>query len=139
MSETFARRWLTVDLWITALVALVAVAASHPALAEPWRILFDLLEWPLDGHPASFDRAERVMSAVIGGVMLGWVALMREVVALPDPRYDLVWRSALVWFCFDSAGSVMSGVYGNVILNSMFLLMFWAPLRTLRRPSTTRH
>jgi hypothetical protein len=133
MSENLARRWLQIMCWITALTGLIAVAASHPALAEPWRLLFDLLEWPLDGHPGGFDRAERVMSAVIGGVMLGWAALMGQVLRLPDPPYTLVWRSILIWFCFDSTGSALSGVYGNIVLNLLFLLMFWIPLRTLRR------
>ncbi|MBE9101287.1 hypothetical protein [Vacuolonema iberomarrocanum] len=43
----------------------------------------DLVQWPLDGDPATFSNETLLLNAMLGGVMVGWAALMYFVAAGP--------------------------------------------------------
>ena len=125
--------WLKVASIITILTGLSASLATFPAGETAWRVLFDILTWPLDGKPDGFSNTARALNAVLGGVMAGWglsifllmnnsrIASFREV-------YFIILLSLIFWFIIDSIGSFIAGIPGNVILNIVFLAMFLVPL-----------
>lgn len=141
MSERLLIRWLQAACVLTAGIGLVAALGSHPLTQEPWRLLFDLLAWPLDGHPAAFGPETAAVNAVSGGVMVGWAVLMYAVVSGPiaqgDRRMvDAMLACVVAWFLVDSAGSLAAGLPGNVVLNVGSVLAFLPPLVLLRRRRT---
>jgi hypothetical protein len=122
----------------TIATGLVSAAASHPAADAPWALLFDLLQWPLDGAQGAFSNEARVLSAVCGGVLAGWGAIMYWLAAGPVATdYPGARRafgaSLLLWFAIDSTASLLAGWPGNVVLNVTFLVAFLAPLAALSR------
>lgn len=136
MSEALSIRWLKIACILTVLIGLTSWAASTEALGEPWRFLFDLLRWPLDGEPSGFDQDTKAVNAVLGGVLVGWGALMFLLVSsVGQAELRGVARSMLVaviaWFLVDSSGSLLAGIPGNVVLNVVFLAVLVPPLATL--------
>lgn len=133
MSLAHARTLLKLACWVTVLVGGVACAASHPTTAAPWRWLFALLQGsafettPMDTPDA------RVLSAITGGLMIGWGALMLRLTRRPDPPYGDLLFGLTLWFVCDSTGSWIAGVPGNIALNVGFYLLFALPLLRLRR------
>ncbi|MBX2801223.1 MAG: hypothetical protein KTR31_26335 [Myxococcales bacterium] len=130
--------WLRVASAVTLLIGLVAALASHPATAGAWQGLFDLVQWPVDGRPGDFDLVARQLSAVLGGVMVGWGVTLLALTFGPlqaAPRATL--RAMLTglgaWFVVDSTGSMISGLPGNVLLNVGFLALFLGPLLQMLR------
>lgn len=128
--------WLKTASILTVCVGLMAAAASHPSGYAPWLFLFDLLAWPLDGVPSTFDAIARALNAVAGGLMVGWGCLMYLLAKGPLARGDaetarLMLISIVAWFVVDSAGSFAAGIPGNVVLNVSFLVIFGPPLLVL--------
>jgi hypothetical protein len=68
--------WLKIACIITVVTGVICAAASHPATDLAWLSLFDLLKWPVDGDPATFNADSRALNAVLGGTMVGWGVLM---------------------------------------------------------------
>ena len=122
----------------TIVTGLVSAAASHPAGDGLWALLFDILQWPVDGGQGAFSSEARVLNAVCGGILAGWGALMYWLVSGPIPegvqgaRGAMV-ASVMIWFVTDSAGSLAAGWPGNVVLNVLFLIAFIGPLAALPR------
>jgi hypothetical protein len=101
-------------------------------------LLFDLLDWPLDGNPSVFSKANYATNAVLGGVMIGWGILMFLLVNGPLAQGDQAIRRYLMigllsWFTFDSTGSFFAELPGNILLNVSFLLLFLPPLILLKK------
>lgn len=134
MSVRLAERWLTVACWITLATGLVALGGSHPSTQGGWVLLLDAARWPIDGQPATLEPVARALSAIIGGLMLGWGSMMLFARRLPAPPYALMTRALLIWCVADSAGSVVAGLPGNVVINALFLAVFLVPLTRLQRP-----
>ncbi len=131
-------RWLRVAALTTVATGLVAAAASSPSGERPWRLLLDLLAWPVDGQPERFDRVTSAVNAVTGGVMVGWGTLMYLIARGPFTSGDTTLAtpmllSVLAWFVVDSTGSLAAGLPGNVVLNLGFLLLLAPPLERIRR------
>jgi hypothetical protein len=128
-------KFLKLSSLITVVTGVVSVLASSPVTQGPWLLLLDFLDWPLDGSPGSFARESFVLNAVLGGVMIGWGVLMyfvsNELQKSPRMLKAMI-ISLLCWFVSDSLGSFVSGVYGNIFLNLIFLAMFLYPLLKLR-------
>ena len=136
MTQSQSIRWLKVSCLITIVTGLACAMASHPATDIVWRMLFDLLKWPLDGDPATFTADTRAVNAVLGGTMVGWGVLMyllvtpQHLAAIPTlPR--LMQYALYAWFVVDCIGSLAAGLPGNVVLNIIFLGLFLPPLRAL--------
>ena len=91
MTQSQSMRWLQIACLITIITGLVCAMGSHPATDVVWRTLFDLLKWPLDGDPATFNADTRAVNAVLGGTMVGWGVLMyliatpQQFAAIPAP------------------------------------------------------
>lgn len=116
----------------TFLVGLVAAAASHPALAAPWALLMDLMQWPVDGAQSVASSEARILSAIGGGLTCGWSVILYGLAAGPIARGDrdargLFVASVLTWFAVDSTASLAAGWPGNVLLNLLFTVLLLAP------------
>jgi len=138
MTQSQSMRWLKTACLITIITGLVCAMGSHPATDVVWRTLFDLLKWPLDGDPATFNADTRAVNAVLGGTMVGWGVLMyliatpQQFAAIPAlPR--LMQYALYAWFVVDCIGSLAAGLPGNLVLNLVFLGLFVPPLRALAR------
>ena len=135
MTPSTATGWLRVASITTIAVGLLAAAASTEAADGPWLLLLDVVDWPADGEPSRFVAETRAVNAVAGGVMVGWGTLMYLLAVLPRPEAVAtpMLLAVVAWFAVDSAGSLVAGLPGNVVLNLGFLALFLPPLVTLRR------
>ena len=137
LSPSTAARALRVVSAAYLIVGLIWVTAAMPSIDLPGRLLFDLLDWPLDGSPADLGRTARWSSAVGAGLLVG-LALVTMLVVAPEiergnarvVRGTVV--ALLAWFVVDSVGSFTSGVTSNVAWNVPFLLLWLLPLLLVR-------
>ena len=143
MTTRVSEMWLKTASVFTIVTGVICALASHVSTQGIWLWLFDVLKWPLDGDPASFNADTRAVNAVLGGVMVGWGLLLlllssqRVMSAAPAvPR--LMTISLLAWFAVDSLGSWAAGLPGNIVLNLAFLAMFLPPLVALNRRLSSR-
>lgn len=138
MTSATAIVWLKFDaLFVIGFGAMMA-AAALPVLAAPTTLLLDLAFFPLDGAQSMDAPAIRLFSAICGGVLVGWGALLWLVADRLAPRDPglarlMILLSLVSWFVVDSIGSAVSGGHGNVLGNTVFLLMFLIPALHLPR------
>ncbi|HAP62765.1 MAG TPA: hypothetical protein DCR93_25800 [Cytophagales bacterium] len=133
MTQAQHKNWLIVSALAVGSFGPVFFFGTMVATMEPARFTLDLLSWPLDGATTYESPDVRFLSAVTGGVLLGWGIL---IVCLRQWVYDLapeairkcVVISLLVWFVFDSGGSITSGNPSNVLANILLLLLAVGPL-----------
>jgi hypothetical protein len=112
----------------------LTVLAAYPGSAEPLRFLIDMIFWPLDGAETLSAPATQLISAVGGGVMVGWGLMLWLVSARlyprdPDLARTIILTSVGAWFIVDSAGSIAAGAPANAVLNTGFLLAYFYLLR----------
>ena len=141
MRQHFWERALHIWCWLVAGFGLMFACGGLAATDAGAGLYFWLVSaGQLDA--ASFNAAGlRSTVAVMGAVMFGWgwtmIALYRAVG--PDAG---IWRgvswSVLGWFVVDSSLSVATGLTGNAIANTLFLVMFLVPAVKLGffRPET---
>ena len=138
MNRAFFVAWFKLGCIVAGIAGLVALTASIEAYSGPWLLLLDLVKWPLDGDPAMFSHEALLLNAIIGGVMVGWAALMYFVAAGPIAQGDTklarqVLISILMWFGIDSIGSYLSQFPGNIAINIFFLIILSIPLFALSK------
>lgn len=138
MSPTAATAWLKFDAIVVIAFGAMMAAAALPALAAPTAALLDLVFFPLDGAQPIDTPSLRLLSAICGGVLVGWGALLWLVADRLVPRDPGLARSMILlslgaWFVVDSTGSVVSGGHWNVLGNLGFLLLFVVPAWQLPR------
>ena len=67
--------------------------------------------------------------------MMGWATMMlmlaKHIENLASIRKAFI-TSIIVWFIFDSSGSFVSGVYGNIVFNCFFLGMLLIPIINIK-------
>ena len=117
-------------------ILLVAEVLIGTAGLANWVV--DLAFWPLDGGQNLTAPETRIMMAIGGGVMIGWGVTLLYVVgpiaaAAPDLARRTIMVAMLCWYVPDSAGSLASGAWVNVIGNTIFLAMFLGPIMWQRR------
>ena len=108
------------------------LGTMEPTL-EPARFSLDLLSFPVDGATTYDSPDTRFISAILGGVLLGWGIM---ILCLSNWVYDIapeavrktVIASLLCWFLLDSLGSITSGNPSNVFFNILILLLAAGPL-----------
>ena len=120
----------------------LALLGTHPATAEPLRVLIDMVFWPLDGMETLSAPATRLVCAIGGGLMVGWGLMLWQVVTRLYPRDPELARTMILtsigaWFIVDSAGSIAAGAPVNGVLNIGFLLAFAIPLWRPKRLAET--
>ena len=115
-------------------------AAAVPAMSGPVQFLADLIFFPLDGLQSVAAEETRLISAIGGGVMVGWGVMLWMVSTQLYPKEPvlagkIIMTSIVVWFVIDSAGSVLAGAPLNALGNVSFLLIFCLPLWWSRKGS----
>lgn len=133
---SIALRLLKASCLATIGIGVIAVAATVPALDAPWRFIFDLTRFEFGATALSSEA--RILSAISGGMLIGWGAMLYALASGPIAGGDAVARrvftlSVLAWFTFDSLGSLLAGWPGNVVLNLVFLELLLGPIWLLSR------
>lgn len=72
MSHQFHKQWLKVSAIVIGFFGPVLFFGTMPACNEPARLGLDILAWPVDGFPSFESRETWFLSALTGGVLLGW-------------------------------------------------------------------
>lgn len=115
---------------------LMIAFGAHELTDGPLRWFADLLFWPL-GDPAILTDEAQLLSAILGGVMTSWAVLiwmLTDALGTEKPELlrRIIFTTMAIWFVIDSAASVASGGWLNVIGNIGFLAMFVIPTSRLR-------
>lgn len=125
--------WLNAMCAVVVVTGLVMAGGALPQTEWGARLL---LEWQ-NGGPLALDRAARVLTGVLGGVMCGWgvtlFAGFQAIEAVADARLRTrFWRimlaGILVWFVVDSGLSIATGFALNAVMNAAFMLAFCVPI-----------
>ncbi len=132
-SGSLHKLWLKIAALAIGLGGPVLTLSTMPAYSGPARYALDLLTWPLDGFPSYQSQEMWFLSAVTGGVLVGWGVMMW---CLSIWLYDLAPEavrktyvaSILCWFVFDSLGSITSGYWPNAVWNVLFLIVLVGPM-----------
>lgn len=138
MTQDFHKFWLKITAVVIGSFAPVMLLGSMEATSWPMQMTIDLLGAPLDGLPVYGDPASRFISAILGGVILGWgvsIWLLQAWVydAAPEGVRRTVLVALLSWFVVDSAGSILSGHASNALFNIAILAVAVGPMW---RPAT---
>jgi hypothetical protein len=129
--------WLKTGAAVTIGFGILIAAAAIPLLQAPTALLLDLVYLPLDGSPTTGDSAARLLSAISGGVLVGWglmLWLLATTLYAKEPMLcrKIILTSIISWFVVDSSMSIAAGAFVNAIFNVGFLLVFalpvWKPL-----------
>jgi len=129
--------WLKTGSAVTIGFGILIAAAAVPGLQGPTAVLLDLVYLPVDGSPSTGGHAAQLLSAISGGVLVGW-GLMIWLLATtlyakePDLCRRIILTSIVSWFVVDSSMSIAAGAILNAFFNVGFLLVFalpvWKPL-----------
>ena len=139
MQGTKADIWKNLGAWLLIGVGAVIALAAWSGTSGPTVLLADLVFWPVDGAQ-SLTPESQLLAAVLGGVMVGWGAMVLLLIAKvypvdPGLTRSIILPSIWLWFVVDSAGSFVAGASINVVLNLGFLLAFVIPWRRVSVPS----
>ncbi len=133
MTQETTILWLKAGAGLMIFFGLLIAAATIPAAAAPVEILADLIFFPVDGAQDFGTPETRLMSAISGGLLIGWGLMLWMLATRLYPKdselaKQLIVTSVLAWFVVDSTGSILSGAPLNALLNVSFLLIFCLPL-----------
>lgn len=133
MTHDFHKFWLKITAVVIASFAPVMFLGSMESTVWPLQLTIDVLSLPLDGLPVHGDPASRFISAILGGILLGWgvtIWLLQAWVydAAPEAVRRTILTALLCWFMLDSAGSIASGHASNVLFNIAILAVAAGPL-----------
>ena len=125
--------WLKTGSAVTIGFGALIAAAAVPALQAPTGFLLDIVFLPLDGAPTAGGKAARLLSAISGGVLVGWGLMMWLLATSLYPKEPTICRkiiltSIISWFIVDSSMSVAAGAILNAFFNVGFLLVFTVPV-----------
>jgi hypothetical protein len=142
MTHTTRQKWLKIAAIIVIAFGPVISLAAHPATALLNGLFVDLAFWPFDGAPTMDAPATRLLSAIGGGLTMGWGVMIYLVASMLYPREpelgrSIILSSVVTWFVVDSMGSVAAGAPANVLINLVFLLMLVVPLVGSNRQNQT--
>ena len=88
---------------------------------------------PLDGGQKITGGAALLLNAILGGILVGFGALIWLVADRVFRHDQAAGRTILLvsigsWFVCDSAGSVLAGAWFNAVINIAILAVFLTPL-----------
>jgi hypothetical protein len=140
MTANLAQTWLKTASAVLIGFGVVIAMSAHPALAGVTRLLLDLVFWPVDGAQSLASPETRLLSAIAGGMMIGWGVMFWLIAARlypvdPELARTIILASIVVWFVADSLASIVAGGALNALLNIPFLLAFVWPLRRIAQPA----
>lgn len=133
MNITTRIAWLKTGSAITIGFGIIIAAAAIPALQAPTALLLDLVYLPLDGAPSTDGSATQLLSAISGGVLVGWGLMMWLLATTlyakePAPCRKIILTSIITWFVVDTSMSIAAGAMFNAFFNIGFLLVFALPV-----------
>ena len=137
-SFLFWQRWLFV-------VGIVIIISGLLLVFLSKTILFDLLNHSI--NPVFWDSKvvesnaiefQKFLYGVLGATMAGWGVFLSFIVFYPFKNYEkwswyCVVIGLLTWFILDTSISYYYGVYINVIVNMVFLIMTLLPIVFTRK------
>ena len=132
-SRAFHKAWLKVTAIVIGSFGPICFLGTMTPTTAPARLTLDLLRWRALGTSTYDSPDTRLLSALMGGFLLGWGVMIWCLSSLVhDAAPEGVRRSVLTgliaWFCLDSAGSIASGNPSNALLNVGILLLAVGPL-----------
>lgn len=97
------------------------------------RFLIDLVFLPVDNAQTLATKESRLLMAISGGISVGWgitLWMITTNVYSDNPMIGkkIILTSIIAWFIVDSLGSIISGAWFNVVLNTFFLFAFTVPI-----------
>ena len=112
---------------------LLTALAAWPPLNLPTLWLIDLMFLPFDGQQNLNAPETRVLSAILGGILVGfgvlqWLVVTKLFAREPALARQMMLTSMGVWFVVDCTASVIAGAPFNAVMNVPFLLLFVVPL-----------
>lgn len=135
--------WLKTGAGLVIAFGVVTALGAYPPTAGVLGFLVDMIKWPVDGTQSIATEEFRLLSAVSGGIMVGWGLLLWMVVdhlyaREPQLVRRMIMMSVGAWFVVDSFASVLAGASLNAVLNISFLVLFFVPLLVTRGDSLVR-
>lgn len=112
---------------------LLTALAAWPVLNLPTLWLIDLMFLPFDGQQNLNSSESRILSAILGGILVGfgvlqWLVVTKLFVREPALARHMILTSMGAWFVVDCTASVIAGAPFNAVMNVPFLLLFVVPL-----------
>lgn len=131
-THKFHKKYLKISGFLIVLFGPICFLGTIPELAEPARLTLDLLSWPIDGRESLDDSTVKLVSALLGGFLLGYGVTIWSLSSLVyDKAPEMVRRSVLIglcsWFVLDSSGSIAGGHSSNAVWNILVLISFVGP------------
>lgn len=142
MTSTIHKLWLKITAIVVGSFGPVFFLGTMVQTSWPASLTLDLLSWPIDGNMPFNAPTTHFLSALTGGFLLGWGVMIWRLSSLvydkaPDETRKAVLTGLLSWFVLDSAGSLASENWTNVVFNVVVLLVavgpLWLPARDLRK------
>ena len=133
MAQMSHKSWLKVTAVVIASFGPVFFLSTMVETAAPSRITLDILSWPLPTLHSFEAQTTRFLSALTGGFLFGWGIMVWALSgdaydAAPEAVRKAVLTGLIAWFCLDSAGSVASGTWPNVVFNIIVLIIGVGPM-----------
>ncbi|MEM7747683.1 MAG: hypothetical protein AAF346_05490 [Pseudomonadota bacterium] len=125
--------WLKIGAGLVVVFGFITALGAYPPTAGVLGFLVDMIKWPIDGSQTIAGEEFRLLSAVSGGVMVGWgllIWLIAERLYEREPHLSrlMIMVSVGAWFVVDSLASIMAGAALNAVLNISFLVLFFVPM-----------
>lgn len=123
---------------VTGLVVPLSLVTN---ITAPLSWFMDLAHLPLDGTQNFGSDSELLLGAIGGGLLVGLGVMAFQVtthVYSSDPQTGghILKVGIWAWFVVDSTGSVLSGAWFNVVMNTAFLALFLVPIALANRRQT---
>jgi hypothetical protein len=133
-AHTSTTSWLKTASLMIAGFGVASALAAVPTFDAPLRWLVDLAFFPFDGRQTLATPEARLLSAIGGGLTVGFGVLLYMIAEKVYARDTALGRQIMLagiwsWFLVDSTASTLAGAPFNVILNLGFLLAYVWPLR----------
>lgn len=133
MTQDFHKFWLKITAIVIGSFGPICFLGTMDATSEPARLTLDLLSWPVDGRETYTNSDTKLLSALLGGFLLGWGVMIWRVSgsvydAAPEDVRQAVVTGLLAWFLLDSAGSIAGGHASNALFNVAILLLAVGPM-----------
>lgn len=139
-SHGFYKKWMKVTAVVVGVAAPILFLGQFKETSSLATITLDVLsgKW---GHNGLDNNSSRLLSAILGGITLGWAvniwSLSGEAYdAHPDAVRRTVLNGLCAWFALDSAGSIASGNPLNAAWNVGVLALAAGPLWWSLPPKT---
>ncbi|MDJ0685865.1 MAG: hypothetical protein QNJ84_14290 [Alphaproteobacteria bacterium] len=138
MTQETTEKALSFASWAVIATGAMLAVASHSALGAPTALYTDIAFWPIDGAPSLNNPLVRLLLGVLGAVLIGWGALILQIVRAQGPiagagARRMIAVSVGLWFTVDGAASLLVGAYGNAAANCIFAALFLTPVWLARR------